>query len=106
MGDMNRPLKHFTPAGKPYRDLEAKVQGVIFKKFGLSSNVPEAVHVADDQMLYAEKSQIINVPEAMKYERNKWGRGEVEANIKIEEWTPKFAELMFLKRFQELYKEK
>lgn len=106
MGDMNRPLKHFTPAGVSYRVLEAKLQSIIFKKFGLSSIEPEAVRVADDQMLYAEKSQIINVPQLMKYERNKWGRGEAEANIQIEEWTPKFAELMFLKRFAELYKEK
>src|SRR5713226_1215903 len=34
LGDMNRPLKHFTNAGPAYREVESKVQTVIYRKFG------------------------------------------------------------------------
>ena|SRR5271166_717047 len=106
LGDMNRPLKHFTEAGPAYRKVEAVVEAVIFKKFGLPEKMAEAVKEADTKMLYTEKAQLMNVTEATKYEARKWGRDETQADIRIDEWTPKFAELMFLHRFRELYEEK
>lgn len=106
LGDMNRPLKHFTAAGPAYREIEERVEDVIFKKFGVHFPLPEAVKDADTQMLYAEKAQLMNVSNITKYEARKWGRDETEANIRIEKWTPRRAEKMFLRRFAELYKEK
>lgn len=103
LGDMNRPLKHFTPAGPAYLEIEAQVEKVIFRKFGLPYPLPDEVKEADTQMLYAEKSQLMSVTEATKYEARKWGRDEVEAPIAIERWTPRRAEKMFLRRFSELY---
>ena len=102
LGDMNRPLKHFTAAGPAYREIEEKVEEVIFKKFGVRFPLPEVVKEADTQMLYAEKSQLMNVTEATKYEARKWNRDETEANIRVEKWTPRRAEKMFLRRFKEL----
>jgi uncharacterized protein len=104
LGDMNRPLKHFTAAGPAYLEIEEKVESVIFKKFGVRFPLPEAVKDADTQMLYAEKAQLMNVTEATQYEAKKWGRDETEANIVIERWTPRRAEKMFLNRFTELYR--
>ena len=103
LGDMNRPLKHFTSAGPAYMEIEGNVENVIFTKFGLPYPLPEAVKAADTQMLYAEKSQLMKVTEATKYEARKWGRDETEAAITIERWTPRRAKKMFLKRFKELY---
>src|SRR5258708_5991192 len=56
LGDMNRPLKHFTAAGPAYREIEEKVEDVIFKKFGVRFPLSEAVKDADTKMLYAEKA--------------------------------------------------
>jgi uncharacterized protein len=103
LGDMNRPLKYFTPAGPAYLKIEAKVEEVIFNKFGVRFPLPEEVKDADTQMLYAEKAQLMNVTHATAYESMKWGRAETEANIQIQRWTPRRAEKMFLKRFKELY---
>jgi uncharacterized protein len=103
LGDLNRPLKHFTPAGPAYLEIEAKVEEVIFKKFGVAFPLPEAVKEADTKMLYAEKAQLMNVTEATQYEARKWGRDETEADIRIQRWTPRHAKKMFLSRFWELY---
>ena len=101
MGDMNRPLKHFTAAGPAYRRQEAVMQHLICRKFGLSLIEPPSVHIADNQMLYAERAQLMN----MKFkEANKWLPDETPAPIKIKRWSPEKAERKFLKRFQELYK--
>jgi uncharacterized protein len=106
LGDMNRPLKHFTAAGPAYLKIEESVERVIFEKFGVPFPLPEGVKDADTQMLYAEKAQLMNVTEATQYEARKWGRDETEAPIIIERWTPRRAEKMFLKRFEELQGER
>lgn len=106
LGDMNRPLKHFTAAGPAYREIEEKVEDVIFKKFGVRFPLAEEVKDVDTKMLYAEKAQLMNVTSATKYEARKWGRDETAANIRIERWTPKRAERAFLARFKQLNKEK
>ena len=103
LGDMNRPLKHFTAAGPAYCEIEERVERVIFKKFGLPYPMSPEVKAADIQMLYAEKAQLMNVTEATKYESKKWGTDETEAPITIHRWTPRRAEKVFLKRFAELY---
>jgi len=99
MGDMNRPLKHFTAAGVAYRRQEAVLQHLICRKFGLQLIEPPSVKIADNQMLYAEREQLMNVkfPEA-----NKWLADETPAAIKIKKWSPEKAEKMFLARFKEL----
>lgn len=103
LGDMNRPLKHFTAAGPAYLAIEERVEEVIFKKFGVPFPLPEGVKEADTQMLYAEKAQLMTVTEATKYEAKKWGRDETEAPVIIESWIPDYAKKMFLNRFFELY---
>lgn len=106
LGDMNRPLKHFTAAGPAYLEIEAVVEKTIFRKFGLPYPLPKEVKEADIQMLYAEKAQLMNVTKATKYESSKWGADETEADIRIVRWTPRHAKKTFLKRFAELTKEK
>jgi hypothetical protein len=107
MGDMNRPLKHFTPAGSIYRSQEKEVQGVIYQAFGLSPIEPPSVHIADNQMLYTEKEQLMS---GLKWDID-WTFGQGAENlgksgIVIERWSPEEAESMFKNRFEELYKEK
>lgn len=101
MGDMNRPLKHFTDAGVAYRRQEAVLQHMICRKFGLSLMEPSSVKIADNQMLYAERAQLMDMPFP---EANKWLADETPAAVKINKWSPEKAEKMFLKRFKELRK--
>lgn len=103
MGDMNRPLKHFTAAGPAYRRQEAVIQHLIYRKYGVSLIEPPSVHIADQGMLYAERNQLMR----LKFkEAEKWLPDEAAANVKITKWSPERAEQMFLKRFKQLYKGK
>jgi uncharacterized protein len=106
LGDLNRPLKHFTQAGPAYLEIEAQVEQVIFEKFGVRFPLPEEVKEADTKMLYAEKAQLMRVTEATQYEAKKWGRDETEADVAIERWGPRRSEREFLMRFFQLYNSK
>lgn len=52
LGDVSRPLKTLLPA---YADLEAAMWAVIAQKFGLPAIIPEAVHMADNEVLAWER---------------------------------------------------
>jgi 5'-deoxynucleotidase YfbR-like HD superfamily hydrolase len=104
IGDLNRPLKHYTEAGIAYRRQEAVIQRAIAERFGFSIIEPISVKIADNMMLYAEKNQIMNIRfEASDYQ----GGTKIDttaADVIIERWSPEQAKQMFLNRFEELYK--
>lgn len=101
MGDMNRPLKHYTEAGPPYRVQESVIQNAICQRFGLSTHEPASVHLADNAMLYAEKEQLLGYTFE---EAEDWERYEDYPMPVITRWSPDQAETMFLRQFNELYK--
>jgi uncharacterized protein len=103
LGDMNRPLKHYTDAGTAYRRVEWPIQNLIYQACGLSTTEPNSVKLADEGLLYAEMLQLL--PSVDFEPSNPFGRS-LAANIVIEEWTPRYAERMFLDRFEYLYKRK
>lgn len=108
MGDMNRPLKHFTDAGLAYLTQEKVIQGAIRQRFCLPLIESLSVHIADNQMLFVEKQQLMT---ALPWDDVDWlNRSDSEdlgsANIVIEQWSPGYAETMFLRRFYELYTQK
>jgi|ERR1700719_298744 hypothetical protein len=101
LGDMNRPLKHFTAAGPAYRRIESVMHHLICRKYGLSLIEPPSVKIADNLMLYAERDQIMK----LNFQTTNDGTwDETPASIKIKKWSPEKAERKFLKRFRELYK--
>lgn len=114
IGDMNRPLKHFSLAGNEYRKVEDRVMEVICKKFGLSPIEPEEVKIADTQMLFAEKNQVMG---GLKWDMKKehdmsrmnqdksWEEAKKAANVKIVETSFYDNKKLFLNRFFELYKQ-
>jgi 5'-nucleotidase len=95
LGDMNRPLKHFTTAGVEYRKVEAILQGVIYNKFGLLAEDPEIVHEIYNQMLYAEKAQIMPATEW----KTLWSKDRVAADVTIYETPFRVNKALFLDRF-------
>src|SRR6266436_6699443 len=92
LGDMNRPLKHFTLAGAEYRKVEKVVQDVICDRFGLSREEPSVVKQIDNQMLYAEKQQLMATPRF--YEE--WSEDKKAAKVKIVETSFTENKLLFL----------
>lgn len=100
IGDMNRPLKHFTKAGEEYRKVEAPLQKMIYERFGIFGDDPEYVHDIDHQMLYAEK--------AVLFESNhefpiKWSADKKAADVVIVEMDWRSVKYAWLDRFYELY---
>jgi len=100
IGDMNRPMKHFSIAGDEYRKVEARIQGVICDVFGISRVEPAEVKRIDNMMLYAEKAQLMFGVT--------WGHKLSEtqeaADVKIFETSFYDNKRMFLERFYQLQK--
>jgi 5'-deoxynucleotidase YfbR-like HD superfamily hydrolase len=104
ISDLSRPLKHYTSAGEAYRAVEEPLQSLIYNRFGLSSIEPSSVKIADNQMLYAEKRQLMGlVPWDTDWTDGSGSENLGTADVLIEQWSPAHAEDMFLQRFQELY---
>lgn len=101
IGDMNRPLKHFSAAGDAYRAVEDRVQSLIYKRFGLDEHEPKVVKDVDNLMLYAEKQQLMHSPD-FKYQ---WSETQEAADVVIKETSFYDNKRLFLDRFYELYKQ-
>jgi hypothetical protein len=98
IGDMSRPLKHFTKAGQEYLLIEANIEQAIQKKFNLPASMSAEVKAADNAMLYTEKAALLP---SMEW-GTRWGDSIEPAQVKIEPWNPFEAEKKFLYRYQEL----
>jgi uncharacterized protein len=93
--DLPRPLKRL-PEFRIYREIEAKLQATIFRRFGLSPEMPRSVKLADDAQLDAEAVALMS-----PLHRDWTMTGEM-GGIYPELWPPDNAELRFLARFYEL----
>jgi 5'-deoxynucleotidase YfbR-like HD superfamily hydrolase len=100
LGDMSRPLKYYTSAGEAYRRVEWPIQNLIYEACGLSIIEPESVKFADQSMLYTEQFQLLP---RVNFDLSDPFLVENRADIIIEEWSPRYAERMFLDRFEKLY---
>ena len=100
IGDMNRPLKHFTRAGEEYRKVEEPLQTMIYNRFGIYGPDPDYIHVVDNMMLYAEKAALF--AEGSPAFHIKWS-DEKAADVKIVEMNWRDVKRLWLRRFYELY---
>lgn len=91
-GDIPRPIKHHVPWARPIDDA---IDAAIAEHFGLEWPWPTAVKVADAMILADEKAAL------MKPGRD-WQLPYPATGARIECWSPKRAELEFLRRFREL----
>lgn len=104
IGDWNRPLKHYSSAGDAYRKVEKPLQELVYQATGCRTIEPASVKIADEAMLYAELEQLTPWPRDFEVS-NPHTRSKA-ADVKIEQWSPEYAERMFLERFQYLYKKR
>lgn len=94
VGDMARPTKE-RPEFKFYREIEDKIQGLIFETYGVEVN-HAAVKALDYRMLVTEGRLLMNM-EIDEFTPSLTGR--------IPMWTARFARTQWLAWFKKLYKE-
>jgi 5'-deoxynucleotidase YfbR-like HD superfamily hydrolase len=98
IADLSRPLKHCTPIGPPYIELEEKIMTAIATKFDLPTKMPSNVKWADSVLLFAEKEKLMaGVPWG-----NKWDHDGTRFYGTLWCLDPIHAEQEFLLRFQRL----
>lgn len=98
ISDVNRPLKHFTPIGAEYMKVEKVIQDLIYGKYGLDTTEPPCVKEIDNEMLYAEKHQLMGNTNFMW----QWSETEKAADVIIVERTFTQNKYLYLSRFNEL----
>jgi len=98
IGDMSRPLKHFSECGRLYLEIEAKIEAVIKKKFGLPPTMSPEVKEADNSLLYAEKKALMKPCDWT----DTWGKYK-EVDVEIGSWNPDFAKIQFMRRYARLW---
>lgn len=59
IADLSRPVKHCTPVGPPYLEVEARIMAAVAAKFGLPEKMPPSVKHADTVLLFAEKEKLM-----------------------------------------------
>ena len=80
-----------------YREIEKKVQSIIYTKFGLNAEEPIDVKIADAMLLSTEARDLFNKVHP------DWVMKEKPLPFKIEALEPKEAEKLFLDRFNDIY---
>lgn len=96
--DLPTPLKFAVPI---FKELEVKIESAMASRFGFAYPLPDAVKVADAQMLAIEKV-------ALKRDHSHWDvldgvkTAHIEHLVDLSAMTPRRAEKLFLERFEEL----
>src|SRR5262245_34750877 len=85
LGDLPHPLKHRSPLGDLYREIEEPLQHTILARFGLSADVPPFVKEIDRSALAAERALL------MRTSDDEWWPeldGVTPLDLRIEPWQP------------------
>lgn len=96
--DLPTPLKYAVPI---FKDLEVSIESAMAERFGFAYPLPEAVKVADAQMLAIEKVRL-------KKDHSHWSvldgveTAHVEHLVDMSPMSPTRAERLFLERYAEL----
>lgn len=95
IADVSRPVKHSATFGPVYKAIEANLEAVINRRFGLPAMLP-LVKKADNQLLVTERRDLMPLTE------RPWSIDELALENKIEPWSSAQAEEIFLYRFHAL----
>jgi len=95
LGDVSSPLKALLP---DYRAIEARVEAVVLRQFGLPPTLPPEIKAADLALLATEQRYL------MPGRAADWARrgGSVPLPFEIVPLAPEQAKALFLGRYQEI----
>ena len=96
LGDVARPVKQMTDF---YQVAEANLMYAILTKYDLPVNMPQCVHQADNDMLLAERDELLPTNDAAELV---WPSGNGSLVVDDLGWTPRVAYDEFLSRFASL----
>ena len=96
--DLPRPLKR-SLFGDHFCCVEEEILKIIAKAFHLPPEIPSEVHHADDRMLMTEARDLMGKAPMP------WGLRVKPIKSDFECWSPQFAEVMFLSRSRQLFKD-
>ena len=96
--DMSRPIKQNTSLGEEYRKIEKNLMAAICQKFGLSTEEPPQVKIADNIMLMTEKRDLLRNNLA----HPKWNETAEPVREYIHPMDWRRAKARFLERYREL----
>jgi hypothetical protein len=89
--DVPRPVKPFLTG---YKAIEAKVQTVVYQKYGLPPEMPAAVHEADNRIIADELKLLVPMD---------WhGKHDDPLGVPVAGWSWQVAEQEFLTEFESL----
>lgn len=91
--DVPRPLKPFLPG---YREVEDAVMAAVCERFGLPSQMPREVKIADGRILSDEAAQNMAKPPVT------WNNTGAPLGIKLRFWSPEQAKDRFFARYSQL----
>ena len=95
--DLPHPLKHRTPLGELYREVEQRLQRTICERFDLPFEPPVALKAVDRSVLATERRELLGVA---------WHWPELEGvepvELELAPWDPPRAEAEFLARLESL----
>jgi 5'-deoxynucleotidase YfbR-like HD superfamily hydrolase len=99
LGDLPHPLKHRSPLGVLYREVEAPLQAAILARFGLGASPPAVVKEIDRAALAAERAVLMRAADDAWWPELD---GVEPLCVEIDPWTPERAAREFLDRFRRL----
>jgi len=99
LGDLPHPLKHRSPLGVLYREIEEPLQAAILERFGLVGVAPAVVKELDRAALATERAALMRVADDAWWPELD---GVEPFDVVIDPWPPDRAACEFLDRFGRL----
>lgn len=93
--DLSRPLKRASCLGTEYKLIESRLMFVICERFGLPSEEPPEIKVADNRLLMTEKRDLLRAHGSLP----KWSETEKPLEGRVTPWEWRTAEVEFINRF-------
>jgi 5'-deoxynucleotidase YfbR-like HD superfamily hydrolase len=99
LGDLPHPLKHRSPLGELYREIEEPLQTAILARFGLGAAAPAIVKHLDRAALATERAALMRAADDAWWPELD---GVEPLDLEIDPWPPERAAREFLDRFERL----
>lgn len=96
--DLPRPIKRASAMGKEYMQIEDRIHAAIFQHFDLTPDLPDVIKNFDNVLLMTEMRDIMAAPPRA------WPESQAFQPLagKLEPWSSRKAETLFMLRFEML----